>query len=309
MMGYSQSIEKLFSDQLRDWELARDNYSLLSNVMTRELDFGEFRIYVQFNPERMRSSAAKVDAKSLEARPCFLCSGNRPSQQTGVPFGKELTILVNPFPIFPKHLTIPSEIHIDQRIKINFENMLNLAESIPGFVVFYNGPECGASAPNHFHFQAGIWHFLPVEKDFANRKFVSLISTKVGVETWHWRGYMRGIVTLTGVDKDGLIRTFNSFFEKLSAFQPDKPEPMLNILAYYSPDGWIIHLIPRKLHRPHQYFAKDENQILLSPASVDLGGVIITPRKEDFNKISASDIKDIFDQVCFDENEILDFCR
>ena len=308
MKGYSESIDKLFSVQLRDWELARVNYSLLSKVMTRELDFGEFRIFVQFNAERMRSSAAKVDAKSIEARPCFLCPANRPSQQTGVAFGKEMTILVNPFPIFPKHLTIPSEMHVDQRIKNNFENMLDLAQAIPDYVIFYNGPQCGASAPDHFHFQAGNKSFLPIEKDFEERKFVSLISHRGGVETWHWRGYMRGIVTLKGARRDGLVEIFNCFFEKLSAIQPDKPEPMLNILAYYYPDGWVIHLIPRKLHRPHQYFYAGENQILLSPASVDLGGVIITPRKEDFNKLSASDVKDIFDQVCFDENEIPDFC-
>ena len=307
MKGYSESVDELFSGQLRDWELARVNYSQLSKVKTREFDLGGFRILVQFNPERMRSSTAKVDTRSIEARPCFLCLKNRPSQQMGVPFEKDMTILVNPFPIFTKHLTIPSEMHVDQRIKNNFGIMLRLAEAIPGFVIFYNGPQCGASAPDHFHFQAGNKKFLTIETDFAERKFVRLISKKPGINIWHWVGYMRGIMTLEGTDKDKLIQAFNNFFEKFSDFQPDKPEPMLNILAYYYPYGWVIHLIPRKLHRPLQFFAEGKEQIVLSPASVDLAGVIITPREEDFNKINGSDIKDIFSQVCFDENEIMSF--
>ena len=218
-----------------------------------------------------------------------------------------MTILVNPFPIFTKHLTIPSELHIDQRIGNNFVHMMDLVKAIPDYVIFYNGPQCGASAPDHLHFQAGNKGFLPIEIDFTNRKYVRLISKKPGVELWHWTGYLRGIMTLRGTDKEKLIQAFNHFYEKFSAFQPDKPEPMLNILAYHYSDGWVIHIIPRILHRPVQFFAEGKKQILLSPASVDLGGVIITPREEDFDKISVSDTEDIFRQVCLDENEILNF--
>ena len=307
MVRYTERVDELFSAQLRDWELARVNYALLSKVKTRAIEFEGFRIFVQFNPERMRSSAAKVDTKSIESRPCFLCEKNRPSEQKGVPFGKDLTILINPFPIFSRHLTIPTEKHIDQRIAGSFSRMLDLAEAIPEYVVFYNGPQCGASAPDHLHFQAGKIGFLPIEKDFEERKLVRLLSGRNQVEIWHWRDYLRGIITLKGSDKEEIISAFNSFFERFYHLQPDKPEPMLNILAYYNIDDWIIHLIPRKIHRPVQFFAKGDDQILLSPASVDLGGVIITPREEDFNKITASDIKDIFCQVCIDENEAMSF--
>jgi hypothetical protein len=255
----------------------------------------------------LRSSVAKVDAKSIEARPCFLCSKNRPAIQVGVAFEKELTMLVNPFPIFTKHLTIPSEQHVDQRILPNFPAMLSLAEAMPDFVTFYNGPNCGASAPDHFHFQAGNKGFLPIETDFSKRKYPRLLSEKAGVEHWNWIGYLRGIMTLKSINKEELILAFNRFYNKFSDFQPDQPEPMLNILAYFYNDGWVIHIIPRKLHRPVQFFADGEKQILLSPGSVDLGGVIITPREEDFNKINASDISDIFNQVCFDEREIPGF--
>lgn len=306
-MIFSEKVSNLFSEQLSEWDLAGANYSQLGKVKTRKLDFGNFEILVQYNPERMRSSVAKVDVKSIEARPCFLCSKNRPSQQRGVIFGKDLNVLVNPFPIFNRHLTIPSELHTDQRILKNFERMLSLAEAIPDYLIFYNGPQCGASAPDHFHFQAGNRGFLPIETDFSGGKYTTLLTRKAGVEIWHWSGYLRGMVSLKGSDSKKLYRVFKHFYDNFSAFQPDKPEPMLNILAYYESDGWIIHIIPRKVHRPTQFFKDNFEQILLSPASVDLGGVIITPREEDFNKINVFDVEDIFNQVCLSENEITGF--
>jgi hypothetical protein len=308
MKDYTSKVNSFFSSQLKDWELAGVNYKLLSKVKTKTIDFKGFKILVQFNPERIRSSAAKVDSKSIEARPCFLCEKNRPVQQKGLHFPGDMTILVNPFPIFNRHLTIPSEDHTDQRIKNNFEKMLDLSEALPEFVIFYNGPECGASAPDHLHFQAGTRGFLPIEADFSNRRFVSLISQSEGIGTWHWNNYLRGIITFHGTSKNKLISAFGSFYEKFSKIQPDKPEPMLNILSYALEESWTIHLIPRKLHRPEQFFAEGEKQILLSPASVDLAGVIIVPREEDFIKITAADIEDIFTQVCLNENEILSLC-
>lgn len=304
---FSDKINDLFTAQLLEWELAKVNYSQLEKVKTKILKFGDFEILVQFNPERMRSSAAKVDSKSIGIRPCFLCQVNRPLEQHGVTFADEFTVLVNPFPIFNRHLTIPSDLHTDQRIMNNFGKMLSLAEAIPDYVIFYNGPECGASAPDHFHFQAGNKGFMPVERDFSAGKHTRLLSVKPGVEIWQWTGYIRSIITLKGFDKEKLVSVFNHFFYRFSVLQPKKPEPMLNILVYHSNEGWLIHLIPRKLHRPTQYFAEGNGQILLSPASVDLGGVIITPREEDFNRISPDDVTDIFRQVCLEETLLPDF--
>lgn len=304
---YPEKIDDLFSKQLFEWDLAKVNYSQLKKIKTKRLNFGDFEILVQFNPERMRSSAAKVDAKSIETRPCFLCENNRPLQQWGVPFEDKLTVLVNPFPIFERHLTIPSDVHINQRIKPYFLTMLSLAEALPSYVFFYNGPQCGASAPDHFHFQAGNRGFLPIENDFLKGNCTRMVSSKLGREIWYWRGYHRGILTLKGTDKEQLGHTFNKFIDSFSAAQRDRPEPMINILAYNTAEGWVIHLIPRKLHRPTQFFADGSGQILLSPASVDLGGVIITPREEDFLKISVDDVKDIFRQVCLDENDLISY--
>lgn len=303
-MPYSEKVNELFQSQLKEWELARQNYGQLNAVKTKTIDFGTFKVLVQFNPERMRSSAAKVDAKSIDSRPCFLCSENRPSDQRGVAFDKNMTILVNPFPIFQRHLTITSEEHKDQRILQNFRTMLVLAEAIRDFIVFYNGPECGASAPDHLHFQAGNKGFIPLEEDFLNGSHTRLLSVNNGVELWHWHNYIRGIVTMRGSDKEALNDIFQSFYQKFSVIQNDKPEPMLNILVSHNEKVWIIHIIPRKVHRPVQFFLEGDDKILLSPASVDLGGVIITPREEDFLKITKDDVADIFSQVCLDENEL-----
>lgn len=301
---YSEKINELFSSQLSEWELAKINYSQLEKVKTRRFGFGNFEVFVQYNPERIRSSAAKVDAKSIGERPCFLCGRNRPREQRGILYENRLMILVNPFPIFSRHLTISSELHTDQKIRDNFDTMLYLAEALPSYVVFYNGPQCGASAPDHFHLQAGNRGFMPLEYDFHKGENTELIDSEPGVEIWKWSAYLRGVVTLKGTDIKKLERIFNSVYDRFSAIQPDRPEPMLNILAEYSSGEWIIHIIPRKKHRPSQFYSEGSYQILISPAAVDLGGVIITPREEDFARITRTDIEDIFQQVCFDENEL-----
>jgi hypothetical protein len=303
-MSLSESVSELFRQQLSEWKLARVNYSLLSKVQTRKLEIDNSEVLLQFNPERIKSSAAKVDIKSIESRPCFLCSANRPPEQRGVRFGDDLTILVNPFPIFNRHLTIPSEAHTDQRIESNFSLMLSLAEALPEYVVFYNGPQCGASAPDHFHFQAGNRRFLPLEGDFAGKKYNATFCGQKGLEIWYWSGYLRGIVTFEGSDRKKIEDMFTKFYNDFAPLQPMNPEPMLNILAYFNFGRWVVHIIPRKLHRPAQFFAEGAGQIIVSPASVDLGGVIITPREEDFRKINADDIKDIFSQVCLTGPEV-----
>ena len=304
-MGYSERVNDLFSSQLGEWDLAQANYKQLENVRTRKIGFKTFDLIVQFNPGRITSSAAKVDSRSIETRPCFLCAKNRPAQQRGLIFDTNWTILVNPFPIFKRHLTIVSDEHTDQRILSSFRKMLSLARELTDFVVFYNGPQCGASAPDHLHFQAGNKGFLPVENDFAEKKNCTLISHKNDLKVWQWNNYLRGMVTLEGSGMEELAVFFERFYERFMLLQPDRPEPMLNILASFSGGMWTVHIIPRKLHRPSQFFAEDNEKILLSPASVDMGGVVITPREEDFKKITASDISSIFGQVCLEDGEMI----
>lgn len=308
-MSFSESVNDLFTSQLAEWELAKNNYSQLGNVKTRTISYGNFSLVVQFNPGRITSSAAKVDAKSIQERPCFLCEKNRPPEQRGLVFENDYTLLVNPFPIFRKHLTIVSDSHTDQRIKDNFGVMLRLAFAIPDYVVFYNGPQCGASAPDHLHFQAGNRGFLPLEDDFIRGKAMKIHTSHDGCELWQWNDYGRGIITLRSKDHNAMVRPFAGIYGAFAELQSERPEPMLNILAYVSEGFCTAHIIPRKQHRPSQFFEEGDTRILLSPASVDMGGVVITPREEDFNKITGSDISDILRQVCYSDNEILTVTR
>lgn len=301
-MNISDQARQLIKDQQNEWELAKDNYAGLKNVKTRKLAFDGFDMVVQFNPERIRSSAAKVDIKSIEARPCFLCQKNLPKEQRGISVLEQYIILVNPFPIFPEHLTIPHVDHTDQLIEGKLEDMLDMAKLLEDFTVFYNGPKCGASAPDHFHFQAGIKRFMPIERDYRNGSFFHGAKSINGVDVIKWTDYIRSILTISGRDKNQIIKIFNTLFDELKNLQPDKSEPMLNILASFQGSRWTMHVFPRKLHRPWQYFKEGEKQILLSPASVDMGGVLIMPREEDYHKISMKDAQDIFEQVCLDDS-------
>lgn len=304
-MNISLKTKKLIQGQIQNWSLATANYAGLQKVKNKIVTLhGGAEVKVQFNPERMRSSAAKVDAKSIKERPCFLCEKNRPAEQEGINID-DYTILINPFPIFPEHLTIPHQEHTLQLIEPYFPSMLKLAKELNEFTLFYNGPKCGASAPDHFHFQAGVKGFMPVEEDFRKEAFAHLFEVQDDVKIYNWKGYHRGVITFAGVNAEAIASLFRNLHELLWANQQEEVEPMLNVLAYYENDQYVVHVFPRILHRPACYFAEGDEQILISPASVDMGGVFITPRPEDFEKICANDVADILHQVCMDEDDCL----
>ena len=304
MFEYTDKAKKLLSDQLNDWQLAAKNYSELKNVQVREFDFEGFQIKVQFNPARIVSSAAKVDKQSIEARKCFLCEANRPAEQQQVEFGEYL-VLVNPFPIFPKHFTVPVAGHVPQQISGRFEDMLNLAEALSDFTVFYNGPKCGASAPDHFHFQAGKKGFMPLEAEITCLKETKGIKiSDYLVESWAVKDGIRNFIFIESADKTALTEYLNMLYRSLDLFNKSRDEePMVNILAGFENGKWQIFVFPRFAHRPWQYFEEGEKNILLSPASVDLGGVLITPLQKDFSKITKDDIADIFHQILWSDDK------
>lgn len=298
----SQQAQELFDSQLGEWELAKTNFDALSKVETKEFSFGEFSIKVQFNPARILSSAAKVDTKSIQERKCFLCPKNLPAIQKGIPFGKEYQILVNPFPIFPKHFTIPSLNHTDQLIAGRYQDMLDLAKELDEFVIFYNGPKCGASAPDHVHFQAGNKGFLPLEKEV---KTISkeLIQEKDGLRVYALRNYLRNSFLFESVKADCSVIIFNQLYSLLQIKEGDQ-EPMMNVVAWFDDGKWYTWVLPRAVHRPSFFYAEGDDNILISPASVDLGGVLITPLEKDFRKITADNIKQILTEVCIDDNQM-----
>lgn len=309
-----KSSVKILSDflnqQVSDWPLAAGNYKGLEKVEEKEFEFDGFKMKVQFNPERIRSSAAKVDKKSIENRACFLCLHNLPKEQAGIAQGDDFVILVNPFPIIPQHFTIPKIDHVDQCFLNNLNEMLSLAKAMQGYTLFYNGPKCGASAPDHMHFQAGNKGFMPVEKEyFALKQKADVLINTEALEVRAFKNYLRKMISVESANAEELLKTVRKFYNAFADMQPEEKEPMLNVICSYVDGKYIVYLFPRKLHRPSQFFALGEDQLLISPASVDFGGVFITPRREDFEKITAEDIKDIFNQVSIDEEMFSALCE
>lgn len=298
-------LQQLINNQLTKWELARNNYNGLNHTLDKTFDFGNFILKVQFNPERIRSSAAKVDPKSIKERKCFLCASNLPEEQKGLLFQDRFLILINPYPIFTRHLTIPATEHRPQRILNEFSIITDLAKALPDFIFFYNGPKCGASAPDHFHIQGGNKGFLPIETEFEQLKktHTPLFLKDQKSQIWFVKDYLRKMISIESDDPYLLNETFLSIYKNLVQLFPEEEEPMLNIIGYQQDNHFIIHLFPRKQHRPDQFFAEGKDQLLISPASVDFGGVFITPRQEDFEKIKAKDLIDIFKQVSIDESQ------
>ncbi|HAH23243.1 MAG TPA: DUF4922 domain-containing protein [Prolixibacteraceae bacterium] len=295
----AQVLSEFAEAQKQSWLLAKDNYQGLNSVEVKFFQFEGFYIKVQFNTERIRSSAAKVDKESIAERKCFLCNENRPVEQQAIAFGDQFLILVNPYPIFKTHLTISSNTHIDQRFLVNATALLELAAAMEGFTVLYNGPESGASAPDHLHFQAGESDFMPVNQDFEKLKTTSgqLLFSGVNTHVWAFENYLRKMISIETSSITEGMEVITVFYQKFRELQPDKFEPMMNVLCSWAKGKWTIHLFPRKAHRPTQFFARGDEQILISPGSVDLGGVFVVPRRQDFDKITKEDIVDIMSQV------------
>ncbi len=298
----AEILNEFTQSQIQDWPLAAANFKGLEKVQERTYSYEEFVIRTQFNPERMRSSVAEVDKKTIAARQCFLCNENRPKEQGAIEFGDDFLILVNPFPIFKNHFTITCNRHIDQRFIGNAKTLLELAKAMKGFTVFYNGPECGASAPDHLHFQAGESSFMPVTEDFERLKHSErhLLSGK-NSNVWAFDNYLRKMISIETSSMDEALEIIGLYYQHFSAMQPEKVEPMMNALCSWNAGKWTIHLFPRKAHRPSHFYEEGEMQILISPGSVDFGGVFILPRREDFDKITSENIVDILQQVCLDQ--------
>lgn len=296
----NETIQKFLTEQLADWETARNNYAALAGVQVRELNVCGVRYKVQFNPARIVSSGAKVDAKSIQERKCFLCPANLPAQQKGIPFGGHYQILVNPFPIFPRHLTIPDLNHTPQRIEGRLEDMMKLARQLTDFTIFYNGPRCGASAPDHAHFQAGNRGFMPIEADWKNQ-IAGRIADYGKATLYYLNDQPRTTLVIQSAD----MASANHLFSLICRLLPEQPEgePMLNLLAMYDEGVWTLFVFPRAKHRPACYTAEGDARLLSSPASVDLGGVFITPVEADFHKISPAIMEQILSEVCLSASD------
>ncbi len=294
----------LVQQQKVNWELAGKNYAALSEVHKKEFDFGHFQIHAHHNPGRMRSSAAKTDPQSIARRACFLCADSLPPEQKGIPFQNDYLILTNPFPIFPVHLTIPHLKHIPQRLEHFFADMLDLSRQLSGFTVFYNGPRCGASAPDHFHFQAGKKGYLLIEKEFNSlvEEHAKAYFQKKDVEIYAVDNYLRRIIAIVSPNKNAIIRAFHFLYSSL--LEKKDVEPMLNVLAWYEEGVWKIIVFPREKQRPSHFFETGKNQIIVGPAAVEMGGILILPRHQDFEIIDHKIITEMYNEVTISSDDL-----
>ena len=299
----NEQAKSLVTQQKSTWETTTKNYEALTRVQTKTFDFEHFRIIVQFNSERIRSSAAKTDAKSIAKRPCFLCLKNLPTMQKGILFQNKNLILTNPFPIFPVHLTISKVSHSPQEILPHFSDMLELSRNINDFTVFYNGPQCGASAPDHFHFQAVIKNSLPIENEFntLESQFSEILFQNEKTKIVAVENYLRRFIAIISDDKNEIEKRFHHIYKNLEPGSGE--EPMMNILSSFQEGKWRVIIFPREKQRPSHFFKTDEKQITVSPAAVEMGGVLVLPGEEDFKKITKKEIQDIYGEVTLNEIE------
>jgi ATP adenylyltransferase/5',5'''-P-1,P-4-tetraphosphate phosphorylase II len=246
-----------------------------------------YDVFLRHIPHRIASTTAAVDRESVEKRPCFLCEQNLPLEEEGIAFDSNFSLYCNPFPILDRHLTVVHREHRPQLIEGHVTAMLELARALPGYFVIYNGAACGASAPDHLHFQACSRKLFPIEKDTA------------AVSGPAVPNYGRRVVVLRDSERGKLEQKLSSLVVALSAVTGVKPEPLINIAAFYEKPVWTAYVFPRGKHRPGVFYT---GELTVSPAAIDLCGVLVVPVEKDFERISESDVLSIFDEVTLPED-------
>jgi hypothetical protein len=281
-------IEELFKRQERAWPQLARGIEGLGRARTRRVRIDWFDVFIRHIPHRVGSTTAPVDQESVAKRPCFLCVGNLPAEEEGVQFDANFTIYCNPFPIVDRHLTIAHREHDSQRIASRFGSMLDLAAALPGYFVIYNGPECGASAPDHMHFQAGSRRLFPIERDTAGLTGVTVPN------------YARNVFLFRGRDRSALIHRIDGAIELLAKTTGKRAEPLLNIAVFHESGQWVTYLFPRGKHRPEVFYT---GELTVSPASIDLCGIFVVPLASDFERITGDEIGAIFRDVTLSDGQ------
>jgi Domain of unknown function (DUF4922) len=277
-----REIEDLFKRQMRAWPQLAEGVEGLARAKSRSVRIDWFDVLIRHILHRVGSTKAPVDRDSVARRACFLCAENLPRQEEGLKFGEEFMIYCNPFPIVDRHLTIAHVDHRPQGIANQFGAMLDLATVLPGYFVVYNGPECGASAPDHMHFQAGSRGLFPIEKDTA------------GLSGLIVPNYRRNVLLFRGGERSALINRMDRAIDLLAEATTKRAEPMVNIAVFHEPGEWVAYLFPRGKHRPEVFHT---GELTVSPAAIDLCGIFVVPLADDFERITADDIAAIFREV------------
>ena len=300
-------IHKFVGDQLSRWPLACDNFRALKNVQVREVEVGGLKVKLQFNPARMVSSAAKLTKEDIAKRKCFLCREHRSSEQIMMKFegrkGKKYHILINPYPIFPDHLVIAMDRHTDQSIWHRYIDMLDLARKFADFSFFYNGPSCGASAPDHHHFQGAPKGLMPLEND-VDAKLDSLteVASVQDARLYHYDNFTNGIFVIRAETAKSAAKMFYRLLDCAQMHEGDN-EPRINLFTYYRDGEFRSIVIFRRCHRSHHYFSDGPDHLTMSPGCADMAGVFIVPVEEEFNKITPELLSDMLSEVTISKEE------
>ena len=309
----SALVPALWKHQVADWPRLKEAVQGVRNARTRTFHLGHATVVAQYNPAREVSTAAKVDAASLAARPCFLCVGNLPREQCAIVYRKDWLVLSNPAPIFEPHFTINSMAHQPQAVEAAAPVMLDLARDLNGgYTLFYNGPQCGASAPDHLHLQAAPVALMPHERELVRNICCGRTAESPGWIDWLQsepvrigvsRPENRPAVFLIGRSRPDLLEGIRVVLGILGEICPASPEPRLNLFVTYADECWTIWLYPRRAHRP-SFYGTDPDSFLISPGAVDVAGLLVVPREADFERLNEDIITRIYEQVLFDPTQM-----
>jgi glycosyltransferase involved in cell wall biosynthesis len=296
----SLSLLGLLEEQKKSWSKLAHAYRELAQMRIRSVDCGGYEVCLQFNPQRAISSGAAVDAESIKSRPCFLCDDNLPGEQKGVLYRNQYLILCNPAPIFENHFTIVALKHKPQEITKSINWLLRLSADMSlNYAVFYNGPACGASAPDHLHFQAIPADALPFLRELRELPpFKEISSVRYSMK----KDVDRSVVILESKNANELTEQFLHLLKTTQKILATNDEPLVNVICAYTENYWRLIIFLRQKHRPDSYFAEGENRIFISPGAIDMAGVIITPRLHDYNRLDCNTIRNIYQEVSLPEN-------
>ena len=291
-------MHELLREQAATWQRVRAGIDSLRTVRLREVHCSGFTVKLQFNPGRIVSTAAKVDPRSIRERPCFLCLENLPPEQSGIAYRDEFVILCNPAPIFSGHYTVSHLGHKPQLLGGAAGIFLDLARDFsPDFSVFYNGPKCGASAPDHLHFQASPAGAIPLELEAVQPDRRSESVTIGGAAVATMLNVGRQVIVMEGRAREAMEDTFTRLLVAMQNVMGSDDEPMMNVICSYNKGAWRLMVFPRSRHRPAAFSGEGEGGIMVSPAAVDMGGLVITPREQDFLSLSPSTLEGILAEV------------
>jgi hypothetical protein len=296
---------RLLSEQKKSWQDLREGYKSLKNVRERDLSCGRFSVRLQYNPGRIKSSLADLGERKANEERCFLCLDRLPESQKGIFYRNEYLILCNPMPVFPYHLIVS---HLDHRLQAIAEHIdlfLRLMDDLgPDWMVLYNGPKCGASAPDHLHFHASPSGQMPIEKEMRAGDRITLTKQVDGALLYRLRGLGREVLLLEGDDPMAVGRAFRGLLNTLRKVLLIDEEPMMNIAGFQKEGKWRLVIFPRRKHRPEAFFRKGDERVVVSPGVIDMGGLLITPVKKDFEGLGRADVEKIYREVSLEEKTV-----